>query len=166
MRPPNHDDNRPVRAGVHLVPLRSVSALGELIERSEAEPVLLFQHDPYCPISRTAFSELAGPAIDAAVVDVAQDEYLSRTIEERTRVRHESPQLLVFRSGKVAWNASHLKITRRAVTRAVQRATSGEVFDEPEAACGAACGSPAAGQERPSDSPNVLNWLRRLWDQQ
>src|SRR5690348_11749003 len=99
MRPPNHDDNRPVRAAVHLVPLRSVSALGELIERSETEPVLLFQHDPYCPISCWAYSELAGLPIDAAVVDVAQDEYLSRTIEERTGVRHESPQVLVFRSG-------------------------------------------------------------------
>ena len=122
MRQPNHDDTRTVRAAAHFVPLRSVSALGELIERSEAEPVLLFQHDPYCPISRRAYSELAGLAMDAAVVDVAQGEYLSPTIEERTGVRHESPQLLVLRSGKVAWNASHLKITRRAVTRAVQRA--------------------------------------------
>jgi hypothetical protein len=71
---------------------------------------------------------------------VVQDEYLSRTIEERTGVRHESPQVLVFRSGKVVWNASHLKITRRTVTRAVQRAASGEVVDEPEAEYGAACG--------------------------
>ena len=164
MRQSNHDA-RTVGDAAEFVPLRSVSALGELVERSETEPVVLFQHDPYCPISRRAYHELAGTPVRAALVDVAQDEHLSRTIEERTGVRHESPQVLVFRSGRVAWNASHFEITRSAVTRAVQRA-SGEVVDEPEAECGAACGSRAALRKGPSGSPNVASWLRSLWDQQ
>jgi bacillithiol system protein YtxJ len=166
MPQPTHDDPGTAPDPAQFVPLRSVSALGELVERSAAEPVVLFQHDPYCPISRKAYRELAGAPVRAAVVDVAEDEHLSRTIEQRTGVRHESPQVLVFRSGMVVWNASHFKITRRAVTRAVQRAATGDVVDEPESEYGGACGTRGGLEERPSESLNLVSWLHSLWDRQ
>lgn len=162
---PKHDD-RGARDAASFVPLRSISTLGELFERSEMEPVILFQHDPYCPISRRAYRELSGAPFRAALVDVAQDESLSRTIEKRTGVPHESPQVLVFRSGKVVWDASHLKITRGAVTRAVQLAASGELVDTPGLACGGACGSRAAPRGQAGQSRTVVSWLRSLWHQQ
>jgi bacillithiol system protein YtxJ len=111
MREP-HQSVESGRDAANFVPLRSISALGDLIERSDLQPVVLFQHDPFCPISRIAYRELASAAIEAAVVNVAQDQHLTRKIEERTQVRHESPQVLVFRSRKVVWNASHFGITR------------------------------------------------------
>ena len=149
----------------HFVPLRSVGALSELVERSEVEPVVVFQHDPYCPISRRAYREMMAVPGQAALVDVSQDEQLSRRIEERTGVRHGSPQVLVLRSGKVVWNASHYKITHKAVTRAVQRASTDSVGGV-DSDCGFACGSrPAANGGAPT-SASVLSWLRSVWDHQ
>jgi bacillithiol system protein YtxJ len=143
------------------VPLRSISALGDLIQRSDLEPVVLFQHDPYCPISRRAYRELASAPIQAVVVDVAEDDHISRRIEAHTRVRHESPGVLVFRSGKVVWSASHFGISRAAVTHAVERAASDEFVDDVEAECGAVYG----GRGAASDRWNTLAALRGLWDQ-
>ena len=160
-----NDNARAARNAAQFVPLRSTTALSDLIERSHLEPTVLFQHDPYCPISRRAYNELASTPVHAAVVDVAHDSYLSRTIEERTGVRHESPQVLVFRSGKVVWSASHFQIRGGALTRAVQRAASHDVGDEVEAECGAACGGRAKKQAATA-SQNVLAAFRSLWDQQ
>jgi bacillithiol system protein YtxJ len=161
----NENDANTPRDAAQFVPLRSVFGLGELVERSQLEPVVVFEHDPYCQISRRAYHEMMGVPVLAALVDVAQDQDLSRRIEEQTGVRHESPQVLVLRSGKVVWNASHFKITRKAVTRAVQRA-SADNFGEAESHCGIACGSRAAPQSGARASANVLSWLRSLWDHQ
>lgn len=91
--------------------------------------------------------------------------YLSRTIEERTGVRHESPQVLVFRAGKVVWSASHFQIRGGAVMREVRRAASHDVLDEIEVECGIACGGRGRNQV-PTASQNVLAAFRSLWDQQ
>jgi bacillithiol system protein YtxJ len=165
MPEPNHTAEA-AREVAEFVPLRSISALGELIQRSDLEPVVLFQHDPYCPISRRAYCELASAAIPAAVVDVADDQQITQRIEERTRVRHESPQVLVFRSGRVVWSASHFGITRAAVTHAVARAASGEPGDNAEAEGGAVCGRCSAAPNTVAGGRwNVLSALRSLWDQ-
>lgn len=158
----NDNDVETARDTAHFVPLRSETALGELLRRSHVEPVVVFQHDPYCPVSRTAYAEMLDVPVHAALVNVAQDQDLSRTIEEQTGVRHESPQVLLFRSGKVVWNASHLKITRKAVTRAVQHASA----DEAESGCGVLCRTRAAPQGEASNNASVLSWLRSLWDHQ
>jgi monothiol bacilliredoxin len=148
-----------------FVPLHSASAFGELVERSHLETVVVFQHDPYCPISCKAYREIAGAPVRAVLVDVTHDDELSRTIEQQTGVRHESPQVLVFRSGEVVWNASHFKITRKAVTRAVQR-VSADSLGEPDSDCGTACGTRAAQKDAASDNANLWAWLRSLWSHQ
>ena len=164
---PEPIDNRSVRDTARFVSLRATGDLGPVLEGSEAEPVILFQHDPYCPISRRAYHELAGLPIEAALVDVAQDAHISRMIEERTGVPHESPQVLVFQSGEVVWSASHFRITRGAVTRALRRATPGKAIDQPDSACGAACGGRGgAPKDKPSEAPTLVTWLRWMWDGQ
>ena len=161
----NDGDATTARDAARFVPLRSVNALGELVERSALEPVVVFQHDPFCPISRRAYHELTGLPVQTALVDVAQDASLSRRIEERTGIRHQSPQVLVFRSGKVVWNASHLKITRNAVARAVQHA-SADSLGEAGSGCGIACGRRPTPKEAASDKAHVMSWLRSLCDHQ
>ncbi len=69
MQEPNHGII--ARAMARFVPLRAASEVGSLFERSHNEPVILFQHDPCCPISRRAYRELAGLTIEAALVHVA-----------------------------------------------------------------------------------------------
>ena len=80
---------------------------------------VLFLDDPFCPISAHARREMRRTAIPARVVDVARRPNLSRAIEERTGIRHESPQVIVLASGRQIWSASHFGITADAVARAV-----------------------------------------------
>src|SRR5260370_13165040 len=112
MQEPNYANT--ARGTARFVPLRAESAVGSLFERSHVEPVTLFQHDPYCPISHRAYRELTGVPIEVPLVDVAHDADITRAIEERTGVPHEAPHVLVLRSGRVVWSASPFPITRGA----------------------------------------------------
>jgi bacillithiol system protein YtxJ len=102
-----------------FAPLPDAAALDGLLARSHDAPVLLFLHDPHCPISRRAWGEMQrlaeGPLADAYLVNVSRDRAVSRAIEARTGVRHESPQALVLRGGQAVWDASHFAITAEDV---------------------------------------------------
>lgn len=80
---------------------------------------IIFLHDPWCPISDRANTEMEQVNHQMVVIDVSAQRDLSKLVADRTRVRHESPQVFVVRDGQVAWHASHGRITRRAVTEAV-----------------------------------------------
>jgi bacillithiol system protein YtxJ len=55
------------------------------------------------------------PDVQAYLVDVRAQRPLSQTIAMRSGVRHESPQVIVFRQGVPTWNASHADITADAL---------------------------------------------------
>lgn len=100
--------------------LRDVDALDAAL----AQPrVLLFKHSPICPISATARAEyklfqLDHPDAPTVFVDVVASQPLARAIAERSGVRHESPQAILFEAGEAAWNASHSAITSAALAAA------------------------------------------------
>ena len=106
-----------------FAPLETVTGFDQLLERSHEKPAVLFLHDRWCPISANAYKEMSAleqGALDKTVlIDVTRDKDLSRAIEERTGVRHESPQVLVLRDGKATWHASHFAITAKAVSAAL-----------------------------------------------
>ena len=165
MQVPN--DANTARVTARFVPLRADSAVGSLFERSHVEPVTLFQHDPYCPISHRAYRELTGVPIEVPLVDVAHDADITRAIEELTAVPHESPEVLVLRSGRVVWTASHFAITRGALTRAVRQAASVQLDEQPESVCDAACGyGDTTLKEQWPESPRLAMWLRAAWEGQ
>jgi bacillithiol system protein YtxJ len=109
--------------GERFAPLADAAALDAALARSHEAPVLLFLHDPHCPISRRAWGEMARLPAEATarafLVDVSRQHALSDAVEERTGVRHESPQALVLRGGKAVWDASHFAITAEEVTDAL-----------------------------------------------
>jgi bacillithiol system protein YtxJ len=45
---------------------------------------------------------------------------LSQMIAEKTRIKHESPQIILLEKGKVKWNASHWNITFDACKKATE----------------------------------------------
>lgn len=94
--------------------------LEQLIARSHETPVVLFKHSTTCPISAAAYQEMEQVAAEIALVVVQQAREVSREVEARTGVRHESPQALVFRNGKAVWSASHWRITADAVGQAMR----------------------------------------------
>jgi bacillithiol system protein YtxJ len=104
----------------HLRRLGSPADLDDAIAASAERPVLLFKHSTRCGVSAEALEEvtasLQARSMQAWVVTVQTDRGLSNDIAARFGIRHESPQLLVLREGKVAWHASHFRITAPAVT--------------------------------------------------
>ena len=95
------------------------------LERALAAPrFLLFKHSLVCPISAAAFNEYrrflaAGGSVPTAWLDVRGQRPLSLLVEERTGVRHESPQAMLLEDGAVVWHASHNEITSASLQAAV-----------------------------------------------
>ncbi len=100
--------------------LTTVSELDAVFASSREQAILLFLHDPWCPISAMATRQVA--MVDAQVVriDVSRQYDLSREIERRTGVRHESPQLILIQDSGAVWDASHSNIQRKSIERALE----------------------------------------------
>lgn len=99
-------------------PVSGVEILDTLLERSQSKAVILFNHDPYCPISARAYGQMEQLDEDVVLIDVSRERSLTREIQGRTGVRHESPQVIVLRDGRPTWSASHFQITTDAVEEA------------------------------------------------
>lgn len=110
-----------------LYELQSDEELHLALDGSHMQPVLLFKHSLVCPASSSAlgeyqaFLEQADPMLDlqCCLIKIQEQRALSDAVEERTGVRHESPQALLLVDGKVRWHASHASITASALATAV-----------------------------------------------
>ncbi|MBV9928755.1 MAG: bacillithiol system redox-active protein YtxJ [Acidobacteria bacterium] len=101
-------------------PVSDAAALEDLFARSHEEPVLLFKHSNACPISARAYSQMTAVRTPVSIVVVQKSRDVSREVEQRTGVRHETPQALVLRNGRAVWHTSHFDITADAVEQAVK----------------------------------------------
>lgn len=116
----------PIMHDDHFIPVTDAEALDALFAASTEQPVILFKHDPYCPISARAYREMEHVAGDVAIIDVAHDDVVKRAIATRTGIRHESPQVIVVRDGKAVWSASQFRITANDVAKAVNDKVTGK----------------------------------------
>ncbi|QFT90227.1 hypothetical protein FIU87_16305 [Bacillus sp. THAF10] len=92
---------------------------------SEKDVFLFFKNSTTCPISQAAFEEFDHFAADESEIpcyylNVQEARPLSNQIAEEYAIKHESPQALFFKNGKVVWNASHWKITYSALQENVK----------------------------------------------
>lgn len=93
----------------------------ELLAQSEA--MLVFKHSNSCPVSFTAKRQYdqfvaANPDVPTRLVIVQQERELSNALETVSKLRHESPQALIVRAGRVLWDASHGGITKPRLEQA------------------------------------------------
>jgi bacillithiol system protein YtxJ len=108
--------------------LHSREDFDALLDASREQPVVLLKHSIACPISARAqeqFVQLendADPPLYCLVVQYARD--VSAYVAEKTGVRHETPQALVFSGGGVAFHASHHAITAGRLRDAAAEAAS------------------------------------------
>lgn len=105
-----------------FIELNDTQRLDELLGQSGEQPVILFKHSDTCGISARAYREMTKLEKPVALVTVQKARALSNEIESRFALPHETPQVLVVRDGKLAWSASHFRITADAVTQAVEEA--------------------------------------------
>ncbi|MGH9901206.1 MAG: bacillithiol system redox-active protein YtxJ [Pyrinomonadaceae bacterium] len=103
-----------------FIPVASVGELDQLLARSRDATVVLFKHSNACPISAAAYQQMKGLDEDVAIVVVQKAREVSREVEARTGVRHETPQTLLLRGGRAVWSASHWDITSESVADALR----------------------------------------------
>lgn len=93
--------------------------LAEAFARAESGTVVFFKHSVTCPISSGVYAEVDRFDGDVGLIIVQSSRALSNEIAARTGVRHESPQALVVRNGKVVYHASHYDVTAEDLRNAV-----------------------------------------------
>lgn len=108
--------------------LRTVDDVQVMLAESTARPVLLLKHSYSCGTSAQALDELLAHIeeqgagnVRFAMVTVQTHRAVSNEIASRLGIRHETPQALLVRDGKVVWQASHFRVTASAVAAALSR---------------------------------------------
>ncbi len=109
----------------HFINVESIAELENLIERSQSAPVILFKHSTTCGISTDAYAEMLRIKGLVGLVVVQTANEVSREIEARTAIGHESPQVIVLRNQRAVWSASHRQVKAEAVEEALRNARDG-----------------------------------------
>jgi len=113
-----------------LIHLENLEELDRLLSESHTRPLLLFKHSYSCGVSAEALDELvdhlnadviaAGmPEPQYAMVTVQTHRDVSNAVAARLGIRHETPQALLVRGGRVIWAASHFRVTADAMKKAL-----------------------------------------------
>lgn len=105
-------------------PIREIGAQTDLEALLSQGTVILFKHSTACPTSWAAHLQVmkftdAHPDCPVNMVSVIQQRATSNKIAERTGVRHESPQIIFLRDGKVVTAISHGSITVARLTQLI-----------------------------------------------
>jgi bacillithiol system protein YtxJ len=111
--------------------LKAVDGLDELdrvLAASSDRPLLLFKYSATCGTSAEALDELVAHLNESkadatyAMVTVQTHRDVSNEVARRLGVRHETPQALLIRDGRVIWSASHFRVTAAALEEALREA--------------------------------------------
>jgi bacillithiol system protein YtxJ len=109
-----------------LTSLQRIDELERLIADSEAQPVLLFKHSYTCGVSAEALDELIAhlneenAEVRYAMVTVQTHREISNAVSAKLGVRHETPQALLLRNGRVVWSASHFRVNADSLGKALR----------------------------------------------
>ena len=92
-------------------------------------PVAVIFKAGMCYRSDVAFDNVqptleARPDLPFGVIPVVEARSASNHLAEKTGVRHESPQLLVFRNGELVTSRNHWDITGEALAAALEQASA------------------------------------------
>lgn len=100
----------------------SVDQWKNILEQSKEKAILVFKHSTTCPISARAYGEFTSfnSPVETYLVKVIENRAVSNEIENDLGVRHESPQAFLIKNGQVIWNASHRKVTKKELTKALE----------------------------------------------
>jgi bacillithiol system protein YtxJ len=97
-------------------------------DHSEETPVLIYKHSSACPVSAKARGEVEElvETDDLPVYEVVVQTHreISDTIEADLDLRHETPQVILLRNGRVAFDASHFDVTADAIRSELQESSS------------------------------------------
>ena len=95
--------------------IHDAEELDALFEKSNGQAVIIFKHSTTCPISAGVYQEISKADADINLIVVQRARNVSSAIAERTGIRHESPQAIILKDGKVVYHASHYDVTAQEV---------------------------------------------------
>jgi len=103
------------------IPLTTEEQFLKILEEDQAA---IFKHSTRCSISSMAQSRLerdfdVESDINFYYLDLLQFRNISNLIEQTLNVRHQSPQLIVLKKGRVVYHASHSSISAESILSAV-----------------------------------------------
>jgi thioredoxin 1 len=110
-----------------LTHLQHIDELDALLADTHERPLLLFKHSMACGTSYEALDELLDHLNEErlparyAIITVQTHRDLSTAVAKRLGVRHETPQALLIRQGRVVWSASHFRVTGGALEAAIKK---------------------------------------------
>jgi bacillithiol system protein YtxJ len=95
-----------------------------------ADEAILFKHNTTCPISAMAHEQMTDfeqrhPEAPINIIDIHASRDLSDSIEERTGITHESPQVILLRQGKPVFHESRMEIRADALEQHLGGAANG-----------------------------------------
>ena len=94
--------------------------LDKLITDSKTKPVVIFKHSNACGISASAYREMEKLDDQVNLLEVQSARDVSRELADLTGIRHETPQVIVFKDGKAVWNASHFDVKAGTVLKVLE----------------------------------------------
>ena len=109
-----------------FIQITDLESLDRFLDQAEGGAAVILKHSNMCGVSHRAYQEMAqfGGRVGLVTVQTARE--VSKEIEKRTGVEHESPQILILRQGQVKWAASHRQITVAAVRAAISELANHE----------------------------------------
>ena len=104
---------------MELSPLTDQATLTEVLNLPLA---LIYKHSTRCWASHVAHKQVESfaenrPDLPIFMVDVIRDRPLSQEISSELQVRHESPQVILVRTGVAQWHASHYDVTQEELEK-------------------------------------------------
>lgn len=103
-------------------PLTRLEQLVEIEKESHKKSVAIFKHSTRCGISRMVLRKFEQEFIPTEdedpklfFLDLLSNREISAEIANRFGVRHESPQLLILKDGKVIQHDSHQAISAKTL---------------------------------------------------
>ncbi len=85
------------------------------------KPILFFKHSTRCSISSMALSRLEGDweqkesSCELVFIDLIAFRSVSNLLSETTGIQHQSPQVIIWKNGKVLHYASHSEIKYKTI---------------------------------------------------
>lgn len=111
----NSEEKKTAVSKINWIPLTDLDQLNEIIELSNEKPIAIFKHSTRCSISRFALKQFenefdSADATDTYFLDLIEYRDVSNEIASRFQVVHQSPQLLLIKSGQSVYDVSHSDI--------------------------------------------------------
>jgi len=99
---------------------------------ASSAPILFFKHSNRCECSAVGIEEVQAfldnrapkNGLVTALVVVQEARPVAEEIAARTSLKHQTPQAILVKEGRVLWHASHWGVTAKAMEAAVEEAAA------------------------------------------